>query len=81
MDAANLDKEQTILRNHFERNLMRSQQICISGLEKCKSEAVKDVIQLFYIKGLFDSFENKDQIFEAYLTFSDEHLLENTEKK
>ena len=25
---------------------------------------------------MFDSFENKDQIFESYLTFSDEYLLE-----
>ena len=25
---------------------------------------------------MFDSFENKDQIFESYLVFSDEYLLE-----
>ena len=29
-----------------------------------------------YNKGLFDSFENKDQIFQSYLNFTDEYLLE-----
>ena len=69
LDAAKLvEEQQTILRNHFERNL-------ISELEKCKNQAVKDTIQLLYNKGLFDSFENKDQIFNEYLYFSDEYLL------
>ena len=66
LDAAKLvEEQQTILRNNFERNL-------ISELEKCKNQAVKDTIQLLYNKGLFDSFENKDQIFNEYLYFSDE---------
>ena len=70
LDAAKLvEEQQTILCNHFERNL-------ISELEKCKNQAVKDTIQLLYNKGLFDSFENKDQIFNEYLYFSDEYLLE-----
>ena len=70
LDAAKLvEEQQTILRNHFERNL-------ISELEKCKKQTIKDVIQLLYNKGLFDSFENKDQIFNEYLYFSDEYLLE-----
>ena len=70
MDPAKLvEEQQTILRNHFERNL-------ISELEKCKNQAVKDVIQLLYNKGLFDSFENKDQIFHDYLTFTHQYLLE-----
>ena len=70
LDAAKLvEEQQTILRNHFERNL-------ISELEKCKNQAVKDTIQLLYNKGLFDSFENKDQIFQTYLNFTDENLLE-----
>ena len=74
-DAAKLvEEQQTILRNHFERNL-------ISELEKCKNQAVKDTIQLLYNKGLFDSFENKDQIFNEYLYFSDEYLLEKYGKK
>ena len=69
LDAAKLvEEQQTILPNHFERNL-------ISELEKCKNQAVKDTIQLLYNKGLFDSFENKDQIFNEYLYFSDEYLL------
>ena len=69
LDAAKLvEEQQTILRNHFERNL-------ISELEKCKNQAVKDTIQLLYNKGLFDSFENKDQIFQSYLNFTDEYLL------
>ena len=39
LDAAKLvEEQQTILRNHFERNL-------ISELEKCKNQAVKDTIQ------------------------------------
>ena len=70
LDASKLvEEQQTILRNHFERNL-------ISELEKCKNQAVKDTIQLLYNKGLFNSFENKDQIFNEYLYFSDEYLLE-----
>ena len=70
LDAAKLvEEQQTILRNYFERNL-------ISELEKCKNQTIKDVIQLLYNKGLFDSFENKDQIFNEYLYFSDEYLLE-----
>ena len=70
LDAAKLvEEQQTILRNRFERNL-------ISELEKCKNQAVKDTIQLLYNKGLFDSFEIKDQIFDEYLYFSDEYLLE-----
>ena len=75
MDAAKLvEEQQTILRNHFERNLF-------SELEKCKNQAVKDTIQLLYNKGLFDSFENKDQIFNEYLYFSDEYLLEKYGKE
>ena len=75
LDAAKLvEEQQTILRNHFERNL-------ISELEKCKIQAVKDTIQLLYNKGLFDSFENKDQIFNEYLYFSDEYLLEKDGKE
>ena len=69
LDAAKLVEQQTILRNSFERSL-------ISELEKSKNQAVKDVIQLLYSKGLFDSFENKDQIFQSYLTFSNQYLLE-----
>ena len=75
LDAAKLvEEQQTILRNHFERNL-------ISELEKCKNQTVKDTIQLLYNKGLFDSFENKDQIFNEYLYFSDEYLLEKYGKE
>ena len=75
LDAAKLvEEQQTILRNHFERNL-------ISELEKCKKQTIKDVIQLLYNKGLFDSFENEDQIFNEYLYFSDEYLLEKNGKE
>ena len=75
LDAAKLvEEQQTILRNHFERNLL-------SELEKCKKQTIKDVIQLLYNKGLFDSFENKDQIFNEYLYFSDEYLLEKYGKE
>ena len=75
LDAAKLvEEQQTILRNHFERNL-------ISELEKCKNQTVKDTIQLLDNKGLFDSFENKDQIFNEYLYFSDEYLLEKYGKE
>ena len=50
-----VDEQKIILRNHFERNF-------IWEYEKRKPEAVKDVIQLLYINGLFDSYENQDQI-------------------
>ena len=66
------NEQQVILRNHFERNIFVE-------LKKCKNQAVKDVIQLLYNKGLFDSFENKDQIFQSYLNFTDEYLLEKYE--
>ena len=64
-----MEERQTILRNHFERNF-------ILELEKCKNQAVKDTIQLLYNTGLFDSFENKDQIIHDYLTFTNQYLLE-----
>ena len=48
----------------------------INGLEKVKTETIKNVIQLLYNKGLFDTFPNKDQVFEQYLSFSDEYLEE-----
>ena len=68
------NEQQVILRNHFERNIFVE-------LEKCKNQAVKDTIQLLYSKELFDSFENKDQIFNEYLYFSDEYLLEKYGKE
>ena len=48
------NEQHVILRKLFERNLLME-------LEKSKNQAVKGVIQLLYNKGLFDSFENKDQ--------------------
>ena len=68
------NEQQTILRNHLERNL-------ISELEKSKNQAVKDTIQLLYNKRLFDSFENKDQIFNEYLCFGEEYFLEKYGKE
>ena len=68
-DAKLVEEQPTILRNHFERNL-------ISELEKCKCEAVKDLIQLLYNKGLFDIFEIKDQIFNEFVTSTNQYLLE-----
>ena len=42
LEAANLDKEQqTILRNHLERNILQSQRSCILELEKCKIKQSK----------------------------------------
>ena len=35
----------------------------------------KEIIQLLYDKGLFDSYPNKDQVFEPYLIFTDEYIL------
>ena len=58
------NEQQVNLRNHFERNTFVE-------LEKCKKQTIKDVIQLLYNKGLLDSIENKDQIFNEYLYFSD----------
>ena len=70
LDAAKLvEEQQTILRNHFERNLL-------SELEKCKSEEVIDTIQLLYDKGLFVLFEVKVQIFIEFLNFTNQNLLE-----
>ena len=47
-----------------------------NGLHENKITITKNIIQLLYDKGLFDSFPNKDQAFEQYLTFSEAHLLE-----
>ena len=35
----------------------------------------KEIIQLLYDKGLFDNYPNKDQVFEPYLIFTDEYIL------
>ena len=35
----------------------------------------KEIIQLLYDKGLFDNYPNKDQVFQSYLIFTDEYLL------
>ena len=48
----------------------------INGLDQNKITITKDIIQLLFDKGLFDSFPNKDQAFEKYLTFSETYLLE-----
>ena len=69
-----VNEQQVILRSHLERNNFVE-------LEKSKNQAVKDTIQLLYNKGLFDSFKNKDQIFNEYLYFSDEYLLEKYGKE
>ena len=45
-------------------------------LSNCKQQTIKEVIQLLYDKGLFNSFENKDQVWVDFLTFTDEYLLE-----
>ena len=66
LEAAKFVQEkQTILRNHFERNFL-------SELEKSKNKQLKKFLQLLYNKGLFDSFGKKDQIFQSFLTFTDE---------
>ena len=57
-------------RNHLERNRLLE-------LGKSENQAIKGVILLYYNKGLFDSFEIKDQILDPYSTFTDENLLEN----
>jgi len=47
-----------------------------NSLQNNKITITKDIIQLLYDKGLFDSFPNKDRAFEKYLTFSEAYLLE-----
>ena len=47
-----------------------------NSLQNNKITITKDIIQLLYDKGLFDSFPNKDRAFEKYLTFSETYLLE-----
>ena len=75
LDAAKLvEEQQTILRNHFERNLF-------SELEKCKNQTIKDVIQLLYNKGLFDSFENKTKSLMSTYILVMNTCWKNTEKK
>ena len=64
-----VQEQQTILRKNFERNL-------ILDLKTTTQATGKDVIQVLYSEGLLDSLETKDSNFEAYLTFTDEYLLE-----
>ena len=47
-----------------------------NALHENKIIITNQIIQLFYDKGLFDSFPNKGQAFEQYLTFSEAYLLE-----
>ena len=67
------DKQRTDGRD-FQKSLTQQ-------LDKCKQKAVRETIQTLYDKGLFDSYENKDQIFEKYLNFTDEYLLEKYGKE
>ena len=71
-----VEGQQNFLRSHFERNLMQSQRSCISELEKRKMKAVEVTIQILYYKSLFDSIEKKDQLFNEYLTFTNQYLWE-----
>ena len=48
----------------------------LNSLDHNKITITNKIIQLFYNKGLFDSFPNKDQAFANYLTFSETYLLE-----
>ena len=47
-----------------------------NALHENKINITNHIIQLLSDKGLFDSFPNKDQAFEQYLTFSETYLLE-----
>ena len=47
-----------------------------NNLDQNKITITNNIIQLFYDKGLFDSFPNKDQAFANYLTFSEFYLKE-----
>ena len=47
-----------------------------NALHENKINITNQIIQLLYDKGSFDSFPNKDQAFEQYLTFSEAYLLE-----
>ena len=64
-----IEERERIKRNEFQKQM-------IDQLQTCRTEAVRDVIQLLYQKGLFDNFENKDSVFEKYLAFTDQYLLE-----
>ena len=75
LEATNIIEERSrVERNKFEKQL-------ITELSTCKTEAIKDTIQILYNKGLFDSYENKDQILQNYLSFSDEYLLKKYGKE
>ena len=48
----------------------------LNSLDQNKVTITNNIIQLFYDKGLFDSFPNKDQAFANYLIFSETYLKE-----
>ena len=68
LKVENLNFKNGMILNAFEIDKL------LNSLQLIKTETIKNVIQLFYDKGLFDNFPNKDQVFEQYLTFSEEYL-------
>ena len=58
------------------------EEILINEFDNINEKVIKNVIQLLYNKGVFDDSINKDQVWEPYLNFNDDYLMEkNMEKK
>ena len=71
LDAAKLvEEQQTILRNHFERETL------FRNWKNVKMKQSKILFNYYTTKDCLTHLKNKDQIFNEYLYFSDEYLLE-----
>ena len=70
LKVENLNFKNGMILNAFEIDKL------LNSLQHIKTETIKNVIQLLYNKGLFDNFPNKDQVFEQYLSFSEQYLNE-----
>ena len=74
LQLESIKNEQSKIDSRFATKLINLEEK-YSQPEINKEQIKKEIIQLFYDKGLFDNYKNKDQIFEKYLIFTDEYIL------
>ena len=74
LQLESIKDEQSKIDSRFASKLINLEET-YSQPEINKEQIKKEIIQLFYDKGLFDNYKNKDQIFEKYLIFTDEYIL------
>ena len=73
LQLESIKDEQSKIDSRFATKLINLEEK-YSQPEINKEQIKKEIIQLLYNKGLFDSFPNKDQVFEPYLIFTDNYI-------